>query len=393
MSNPTTHVESFAGLLGSLSGVEPIRYSGGLWLEEAVTNIHPNPRPTTTDSGAIGSGATITRDTSVRYGADAASWKVACPGSIASEGIQLRQTGLSVQGGNAWSGQTKVIGPAGKVVRHWLRFLYSDTTLQDSSVLTLTLSGDWQDIVRQNVVSNGAKTISAVLLMVRNNAAEAYEFNCTRVQIEERPYATSVAIGDLGAGYAHTGTPYQSASTRAASSAAISPTGILSPASGALAFRATPTIETGLEEIWGECGVKGAATDHTQWGRDATKHPFVEWSANNAAYQRITATETVDAETEYFLYFGYNGTDTYLQVDSGTPQTGTRDVVEDDFSVGDLTLEASAGGVIVSPFATFDRPLTDTEIATLAARQGWSMSTLGSTTRRIRAQFELRPAY
>jgi hypothetical protein len=29
----------------------------------------------------------------------------------------------------------------------------------------------------------------------------------------------------------------------------------------------------------------------------------------------------------------------------------------------------------------------------LTARQGWSMSTLGSTTRRIRAQFELRPAY
>lgn len=80
-------------------------------------------------------------------------------------------------------------------------------------------------------------------------------------------------------------------------------------------------------------------------------------------------------------------------MDAGTLQTGTRAAVSASFGAGELTLQASAGGVIVSPFATFDRLLTDTEIATLAARQGWSMSTLDSTTRRIRAQFELRPAY
>jgi hypothetical protein len=340
MSNPTTHVESFAGLLGSLSGVEPIRYSGGLWLEEAVTNIHPNPRPTTTDSGAIGSGATITRDTSVRYGADAASWKVACPGSIASEGIQLRQTGLSVQGGNAWSGQTKVIGPAGKVVRHWLRFLYSDTTLQDSSVLTLTLSGDWQDIVRQNVVSDGAKTISAVLLMVRNNVAEAYEFNCTRVQIEEKPYATSVAIGDLGAGYAHTGTSYQSASTRAASSASVPTAGILSPEKGSLAFRFRRKIDTGGVEPIIDCGDGTSGKDRLRVRINASDRLEMSWQTNGAAETTTQSVSTIAIDTEYLVYVGWNGIATELSIDNGTKVTGTRDTPAGSWGTAPLTLKA-----------------------------------------------------
>ena len=193
----------------------------------------------------------------------------------------------------------------------------------------------------------------------------------TAWQNEKSPYATSFTD-----------------TTRAASSAAISPTGILDPTSGAVAFRISPTIETGLEEIWGECGVKGSGTDHVRWGRDASTHPFVEWSANNAAYQRLTASETLTAGTAYDVYLGHTGTVTSLAVDAGTLQTGTRAAVSGDFSTGDLTLEASAGGVIYQPFATFNRTLTAKEIATLNGKSNWTMNVLTGNPYR---NFQLRP--
>jgi hypothetical protein len=143
------------------------------------------------------------------------------------------------------------------------------------------------------------------------------------VQLEQKDHATSYTD-----------------SIRAASSAAISPSGILSPSSGAIAFRVTPTIETGLEEIWGECGVKGSGTDHVQWGRDASTHPFVEWSANNAAYQRLTGTETLAAGTECLFYTDWDGTAIRLSIDNGTIQTDTRDAVSDSWGAGDLVLKA-----------------------------------------------------
>lgn len=172
-----------------------------------------------------------------------------------------------------------------------------------------------------------------------------------------------------------------------AASAAIDPTGILSPMQGAMAFRLTPTIETGVEEVWGECGVKGAGTDHMQWGRDSTKHPFVEWSGNDAAYERLTASETVDAGNMFYLLIGHNGDDISLQVDAGAIQTDTRDTVEDDFSTGDLTLQVSAGGVIVHEFAAFDRMLTGPESALVRTANSFSFTMFRSRY----ANFQLRP--
>lgn len=390
MSNPTLLVEQFNGSLGIFTGVDPIRFDGGLWLEEGTTNYIANPRAGSNTTGWFTYGdRTLSRDTTKAY-IGSASFKVEASTTIASMNYFMSATGIT-------------IGATGSVTASAMVYVPTSWTGGDICIdargfglgspsqanVDMSKKGQWQ---RVSTTFTASSTSGEVHLTSVSSMPSGQPVNFTNIQLENKSYATSYCDGSLGTGYSWAGTAHASTSTRAASSASVPTAGIISPVAGAIAFRATPTIETGLEEIWGECGVKGAATDHTQWGRDATKHPFVEWSANNAAYQRITATETVDAETEYFFYFGYNGTDTYLQVDSGTPQTGTRDVVEDDFSVGDLTLEASAGGVIVSPFATFDRPLTDTEIATLAARQGWSMSTLAPGNR-IRNQFELRPAY
>jgi hypothetical protein len=199
---------------------------------------------------------------------------------------------------------------------------------------------------------------------------------------EGKEYHSSFIDNTLGAGYGGSDGTF----TRAASSASRSPS--ITPNSGAVAGRWTPTIETGVEEIWGECGVKGSGTDHVRWGRDATRHPFIEWSSNDASYQRLTASETINALAATDLALNWTGLTASLSVEAGTIQSAARDAVSGSWGAGNLTLEATAGGVIVSPFATFSRPLSAKEIATLNSKQNWTRSTLGDSGM---AAFQLRP--
>jgi len=405
MSNPLTLGSTFNGSLGTFTGVDPTRFSGsGVLFEEGTTNLH---------TANVGYENSIANWTAFGDGAGvSATWSQS--NEWAKSGTYaIKMIGQSsVLNNQTTRASAEVTGfSEGEV------YTFSGSYNRLQSTLRVTLALQWRNgsgnVGSEVTVSDTASGTAAgvtefaspqtcpagadryrLIWRLRFGATGVdHTFYGDNIQVEHKPYATSFVDVTLGDGYAFTGSAHASASTRAASSASVATANHLDASSGAIAFRITPTIETGLEEIWGEAGVKGAGTDHMQWGRDATKHPFVEWSSNNAAYQRLTGTETISVNTEYLFYLGWNGVLTELSIDAGTKHTGTRDVVEDDFSVGDLTLEASAGGVIVSPFATFDRPLTDTEIATLAARQGWSMSTLDSTTRRIRAQFELRPAY
>lgn len=73
MSNPTNGVWEFDGSLAgttesgstSFTGVDPIRYDAGLWLEEGTTNFWPNPDAFIDTAGIasdLGSEGTLTRD-------------------------------------------------------------------------------------------------------------------------------------------------------------------------------------------------------------------------------------------------------------------------------------------------------------------------------------------
>ena len=355
MSGPATKVATFNGVSDGFTVTGPERYSSGLWLEEGTTNLLLNPSfETNLTSWNAEANITATRDTSeFEYGA-------------ASVKLVKNTSGMLSAG------------------------LRQDATTSIGQVYTFAVSVKGTATAMQLVVAGVGNTVASAL--TNSFARKQYTFTAAAVssrcvlqtgtgssgeivwgdgaQVENKPYATS---------YVDT--------TRAASSAAISPSGILMPSSGALAFRITPTIETGVEEIWGECGVKGAGTDHLRWGRDSTKHPFVEWSSNDAAYQRLTATETADAGTAYDLYLGYDGTDVSLCVDAGAANTGSRAAVSDSFGAGDLTLEASAGGVIYNQFATFNRTLSASEIRTLDRRISWSRTMFGNPF----TYFQLRP--
>lgn len=363
MSNPTTFVETFDGSLGPFSGSGGPEFDNGLWLKSASANLLPNPGAEVNLIGwaTWGSGVTLSRETAAPI-TGAGSAKATHAGN-GSSGLSNSISGLS-DAKKEYTYELDVLAPAGLLMCSAIWAFYTDATSAGLGYTYFTGDGSTHRVLGSGI-PNASKTVSSLYVLAILDTAQA---------------AGSFLVDNVSL-------------IRAASSASISPAGILAPGSGALAFRITPTIETGVEEIWGECGVKGSGTDHLRWGRDSTKHPFCEWSANNAAYQRLTASETVDAGTAYDLYLGHDGTDVSLSVDAGTANTGTRAAVSDSFGAGDLTLKATAGGVIYDEFATFDRTLTNYEVARLNAAPAWSLVTLAANTqtRRIRQQFQLRP--
>lgn len=400
MSNPTLFVAQLSSDLayadrsvgGLLSGVEPIRFSGGLWLEESGVNYCTNPSGETgTGSwgGVAGSVSVVTDN--AKYGSKAIHWQRT---TATGYGVLYAGNGSrpSVSEGEVWSIATTIVGTPGlplSLDMEWRTGADGSGTVVTTDRFAFTASATPTDIVlTASAPATAASFIADIAHLASGTIGDFW--NVDGWTFTKSAYLTSYIDGDQngGNGYDWSGTAHASTSTRAASSASISPSGILAPGSGAVAFRVTPTIETGVEEIWGECGTKGAGTDHIQWGRDSTKHPFVEWSSNDAAYQRLTGSETLSAGTAYDVYFGWNGTAIELAVDAGTLQTGTRAAVSGDFSTGDLTLEASAGGVIYQPFATFSRTLTAKEIATLNGKNNWTMKVLAGNPYR---NFQLRP--
>lgn len=401
MSNPTNAVwpladdlngQSQSGVV-TLTGVEPIRFDDGLWLEDAATNYCRNPSAETNTTGWSGSNTAITRTTDHPFSGD---YCFRCQRtSTGGWGTMYATGGTSnrpaAAAGDVWTVRVKLVATAGLTLRlniGWASGVDGATGISESFATIVTTGGEQEVKLTATAPATTASFIASLEHRVGGTVGDYWLTDCW--EFLKAAYAGSYTDGDQngGDGFDWTATANASTSTRAASSAFISPADILTPGNGAIAFRVTPTIETGLEEIWGQCGVKGAGTDHLRWGRDASKHPFCEWSSNDAAYQRLTATETVNAGTAYDVYLGHTGTVTSLAVDAGTLQTGTRAAVSGDFSTGDLTLEASAGGVIYQPFATFDRTLTAKEIATLNGKNNWTMKVLAGNPYR---NFQLRP--
>lgn len=367
MSNPTTKVAAFNGTLDGFTGVDPIRYSNGLWLEEDGRNMVRNPSAETDASAITAASSTVTRITS-EHQVGAAAFNVVTNGGANNQGIVfLSNTGLNrVNVSQQFPSRVWLKGSG--TVNVWVRIANSDATNTDGATTLVTLTSSWQEVTPAIPTSNNAKTVDSVQLHVRTNVTQVITFQVDAGMIlDNKAYLLSYLDGSLGSGYAWEGTANLSASTRAASSASLSPSGILSPSNGAIAMRVTPTIETGVEEIWFECGVKGSGTDHFQGGRDASKHPFIEWSSNNASYQRLTASETWNALAGKTLYLGWNGTSAYLQVDSGTLQSASRDAVSASWGAGNIKLQASKGGNIITPFSAYSEHLNDTDRALVIA--------------------------
>lgn len=377
MSGPITHVGLFSGSLDGFTGVDPIRFSAGLWLEEPTTNVCLYPiAGDGSVTGWEGARADLTNPSADRIRVTrnnaTSDFRVITEASASPSATAGDVLCVTFEVPASSAGQ--VLAPRFQ----WYTGLMGGGSAISTSFPSLAQlpDGRWQATATAPATTGSVRTgFGATGTGV---VGEWVEFRL--VQIEKKSYPTSHANYTLGPGY---GGSLGNPSTRAASSAAISPSGILTPSSGALAFRITPTIETGVEEIWGECGVKGSGTDHVRWGRDSSKHPFVEWSSNDAAYQRLTGSEALNALTAYDLYLGHSATAISLAVDAGTLQTGTRAAASASWGAGNLTLEATKGGVVYRNFATFDRTLTREEISTLNSAAIWTQNIFDGTSAAI----------
>ena len=394
MSNPTTKAATFNGSLDGFTGVDPIRFSSGLWLEEASANSVYNPvAAINATAWSAGTNVTVSQETSLPGPLPAPL------AGLVTTAIKFTATGDATGTVGAGTANPAAAGTYAIGAYVWVPTAFSATSLvlegqnfvgssRVDGTVDLAKRDQWQWVTGSVSPVSGDLNGHVRLQILSGTMTSGQVVWATVVCLFDESYPTSPIAEVLGTGYANTGAAHNSPTTRAASSASISPSDILRPSAGALAFRVTPTIETGVEEIWGECGVKGAGADHLRWGRDASTHPFVEWSANNAAYQRLTGSETLSAGTAYDLYLGHTGTVTSLAVDAGTLQTGTRDAVSDSWGAGNLKLEATAGGVIYNQFATFNRTLSAKEIATLNGKNNWTMKVLAGNPY---INFQLRP--
>lgn len=365
------------------------------WIEEGTTNLLLNPSvehgTSSTGIAAIGSGTvTYTKDTKTAY-LGSASAKLVCDGTETNQGVEFSSaTGLNITSAKTYIGSVYVRGSG--TVEALTRCSYTDESSEDSSSQVIALTNAWQRISTNTRATNTGKTLDSVKLVVRTNSAQAVTFYVDCAQVEEKAFCTSYCDGSLGTGYSWSGTAHASASTRTGATISFEQAGRISSLSGALAFRYTRKIDTGAEETILTCGTVGAATDYLELGIDASDHVYMEWSSNGAGAKRVTGTDAIAVDTEYFLYADWTGTAIRLSVDNGTLATDTRDAVQGSWGAGDLTLSAATGSVVYNGFATFDRVLTTYETTRLYVAPAWSLSTLAvNAARRIRSQFQLRP--
>lgn len=343
MSNPTNLVAEFDGSLtytgtsgaGTFVGVDPIAYDDGLVLVSAATNRCTNPSfesgLTIGDGSGLYShlGGTVQRETG-----DANATGTYCA-SIASATNQV---------GGVMNVADTTLGDSVFSVDYWLASggddWYYYLTNTDFSVIfdegnLPTPTGTTQ---RLAIAYSAAVNPAIVRLWFLRRSDSAGELRIDAIRLGDD---ATYFDGSDGDGYGWSGTPHESTSTRAASSASVATAGHIDPASGSLAFRYKRLIDTGGEEIILTSGVVGSGTDYLEIGVDATDHLYMEWDSDNGGANRVTSTGTISVDTEYFLYFEWDGTTIGLSIDNGTVETDTRDAVEGDWGAGDLELVAA----------------------------------------------------
>lgn len=316
MSNPTTHVESFSGSLGGFSGVDPIRYDGGLWLEQGTTNMWPNPDAFVDTAGVatdLGVEGTLSRDVSSGVTSFHLE-RTGAGGNPTNLYNSARFPGIA--GGDELVFAADIRSPdAGggiRLVCQLVTWTDADVFVSSDFGSSIPITSSYARYESKFVVpATAGKGIWGFRFEDPGGLSVPVgaDMYIRRMQVEASGYATSPApevdgSGDALAGYAFTGTAHASSSTRAASSASL-------------------TID---EPVSVAC-----------WYRE-----------------------------------GYSGAKQFAYLDT-LGQLGDHGDIS--YAAGDLTISTSRN-LVIGPFATFDRALTEDEQARLAATQSWSLSTV-----------------
>lgn len=341
-------LDPITNLLG-VANASPVAESVQLWVEQSVANLVPNPWRSFDNTGWSALNGATARTTVYAYEGPGAGL-ITASAAAAEERISITATAVT------HTAQAIVRNLA--AASRQCQLTYNGSLIGSPE----TVAADATEIFADTLTGTGGAANLGVRWLDSANAEQfvTYYLGAELGNNATSPCPAIDSAGTIAAGYAWGSTAHASTSTRTAASASIDPTDRIDQSAGSLAVQVRPTDVTGVEELHGACGVKGVGTDHLRWGRDSAFHPFVEWSSNNAAYQRLTATEFIGF-AERVWYLDWSGTAVSLSIDNGTLQTGTRAAVSGSWGAGDLVLQASVGGVALGPLATYERQLTATE--------------------------------
>lgn len=185
--------------------------------DAAGTNLVGNPRFANNLSGWIltNSPVSFARDTFDTFLGEGVA-RVQTRAVAASDGIEYRVPAVAGEG--PFTMTAVIRAPAGKVMYPGIHYYDSAGALVAGSVAQrFTTTGGWDRLVLSSTVATPAGTASVGLNIRKNDqTADAFEFLVGFAQLEARATATSLIDGSLGTGYAWTGTPHASTSTRAA---------------------------------------------------------------------------------------------------------------------------------------------------------------------------------
>lgn len=314
MSNPTILVAPFTDSLaysgvagdGVFTGVDPIRYDGGLWVEEATINYHGNPSAEYDDGGAFSvasNGAVQTYVTSQHY-SGAQAWQVDYDGSpfglIQFGGFVHFPSLVGTTVNITASIYEKALSGAGPIDFD-MNFFY-DSTFVATGLNPATPGTDWSRrvVTLSQAVTTSYEGLGVRLLNTGSGAGVDFTEFVDALQVELKDHATSYADYTMGAGYGGSAT---NPSTRAASSASLA---MDEPASLACWYREEYSGDKQFAylDTLGQLGDYGdisyAAGDLTiSTARNLVIGPFATFDREltTAEQVRLAATQSWDMET------------------------------------------------------------------------------------------------
>ena len=161
MSNPTTLVEQFSGSLGALTGVAPIRYNNGLWLEAAGTNKLANPSfETDASTWALFNGGTGTVISSTDWSkVGTHSLKTVTNGDAFRQGVNNTSSRPSTAGIETWMLTGTVYIPVSTAVLKVFVIAVNGW----ETLLDLTLNGQGEFDIAQALTTTNATELRIVV--------------------------------------------------------------------------------------------------------------------------------------------------------------------------------------------------------------------------------------
>jgi len=364
---------SLRGQVATISGAfhpvaGPWAGSRALMLEMAATNLDTNPVFRNWSGGlpvgwtAVNS-PTVSQESSVVLH-DLYSTRITYASANADRGIYKDISGLTpaatvtvtVYAKTSSGGQARMV-------------VFDGGGFSNPVTTTSPVNTDWARLEVQKTVPAGGSI--RVVLVNRNTSGVSY-FDA--VQVEATGYRTTFIYGDMGSGYAWTGTAHASTSTRSASRASFDTRGRISPAQGSMVINfqlGWDTSQTGLPTTRGL---------FRWWDSFNTESLYIVLSATSITVESYagSSSQSLSAYSldpgsagdwhELALTWSASANELKLYVDGALVRAGTWTAPSIASTTAYLGYVTAYGAGPISQFATMGTVLTPEQVAALYHR-------------------------